>query len=62
MEIFIVVIAFVFGFGVKQVGLPPLVGFLIAGFVLNYLNVEAGSGFSEHVYKIYSEKTAVTTV
>jgi len=41
MEIFIVVIAFVFGFGVKQVGLPPLVGFLTAGFVLNYLGVEA---------------------
>ena len=41
MEIFVVVIAFVFGFAVKQVGLPPLVGFLAAGFVLNYLDVEA---------------------
>jgi len=41
MEIVIVVIAFVFGFGAKQVGLPPLVGFLAAGFLLNYLNIEA---------------------
>lgn len=41
MEIVIVVIAFVFGFVVKQVGLPPLVGFLAAGFFLNYLDIEA---------------------
>lgn len=30
-----IAVAFVLGFMVKQVGLPPLVGFLIAGFVLN---------------------------
>ena len=41
MEITYVVIAFIFGFTVKQVGLPPLVGFLIAGFFLNYLDIEA---------------------
>lgn len=33
--------AFAFGYGVKKLGLPPLVGFLTAGFVLNLLGVEA---------------------
>lgn len=33
-------IAFVFGFVVKQVGLPPLVGFLAAGFVLHGFGVQ----------------------
>ena len=33
-------IAFILGFAVKQIGLPPLVGFLIAGFVLNAMGVE----------------------
>ena len=32
--------AFVFGYAVKQIGLPPMVGFLTAGFALNYLGVE----------------------
>ena len=41
MEIYVIVIAFVFGFLAKQVNLPPLVGFLTAGFVLNYFDVEA---------------------
>jgi len=35
-------IAFLFGFAVKQVGLPPLIGFLAAGFVLNIFGVEGG--------------------
>ena len=33
-------IAFIFGFAVKQIGLPPLVGFLAAGFALNTIGVE----------------------
>ena len=37
-----IVIAFALGFVVKQVGLPPLVGFLAAGFVLNAFGVEGG--------------------
>lgn len=37
-----IVIAFIFGFAVKQIGLPPLVGFLIAGFALNIMGVEGG--------------------
>lgn len=30
-------LAFVLGFGSRLIGLPPLVGFLVAGFALNYL-------------------------
>jgi glutathione-regulated potassium-efflux system ancillary protein KefC len=40
--ILIVTIAFAFGFTVKQIGLPPLVGFLAAGFFLNFMGVEPG--------------------
>ena len=35
-------LAFVLGFLVKQIGLPPLVGFLAAGFVLNMAGVHGG--------------------
>lgn len=35
-----ILIAFILGFIVKQIGLPPLIGFLIAGFALNYMGVE----------------------
>lgn len=35
-------IAFVCGYLVRQVGLPPMVGFLVAGFVLNALGVVGG--------------------
>ena len=35
-------IAFVLGFAGRQVGLPPMVGFLLAGFVLKGLGFEAG--------------------
>ena len=35
-----IIFAFGFGFAVKQVGLPPLVGFLIAGFALNLFGVQ----------------------
>ena len=36
-----VIFAFCFGFGARQIGLPPLVGFLVAGFVLNGIGVRA---------------------
>jgi predicted Kef-type K+ transport protein len=35
-------IAFLFGFLVRTIGLPPLVGYLIAGFVLNSFGAQAG--------------------
>ena len=40
-------IAFLFGFVIRQVGLPPLVGFLIAGFVLNGFDVQGGEVLEE---------------
>jgi glutathione-regulated potassium-efflux system ancillary protein KefC len=36
-------IAFLCGFLVRQIGLPPLVGFLMAGFILNALGIEGGA-------------------
>ncbi|WP_103921222.1 cation:proton antiporter family protein, partial [Candidatus Venteria ishoeyi] len=35
-------IAFVFGFAVRSIGLPPLVGYLVAGFVLNGMGASSG--------------------
>ena len=37
-----IIAAFVFGAIVARVGLPPLVGYLVAGFVLNSFGVEGG--------------------
>ncbi len=42
-----IAIAFIFGFLSKQVGLPPLVGFLIAGFTLNALGAHADNFLKE---------------
>ncbi len=38
-----ITIAFLFGALSRSVGLPPLVGFLVAGFLLNYAGAEGGS-------------------
>lgn len=40
MDFIWILVAFAFGFLVKQLTMPPLVGFLIAGFVLNAFAVE----------------------
>ena len=37
-----ITLAFVFGFFASQIGLPPLVGFLITGFVLGYFGMVGG--------------------
>jgi len=37
-----ITLAFALGFGSRQIGLPPLVGFLATGFVLNYLGIASG--------------------
>lgn len=37
-----ITLAFTLGFGARQFGLPPLVGFLATGFVLNYLGIASG--------------------
>ena len=42
MDPFWVVAAFVFGAASSRIGLPPLVGYLIAGFALNIFGVEGG--------------------
>ncbi len=42
MDPVLLAIAFVLGFVARQIGLPPLVGFLGAGFVLNGLGIEGG--------------------
>jgi len=42
-----IVAAFIFGAASSRIGLPPLVGYLIAGFVLNGIGVEGGEILSE---------------
>ncbi|MEP1446877.1 MAG: cation:proton antiporter family protein [Paraglaciecola sp.] len=41
MEFAFILLAFVCGLGLKLLGLPPLIGYLIAGFALNYLGFES---------------------
>lgn len=41
MEIAFILLAFICGLGLKLVGLPPLIGYLIAGFALNYLGFDS---------------------
>lgn len=47
MDMISIVLAFSLGFLVKQVGLPPLLGFLAAGFVLNAFGVSGGENLQE---------------
>ncbi|MGB5750245.1 MAG: cation:proton antiporter family protein [Desulfobacterales bacterium] len=42
MDPLLILIAFVFGFAAYRVGLPPLVGYLIAGFVLQAMGIQGG--------------------
>jgi len=42
MDPFWVLLAFILGFVSNRVGLPPLVGYLVAGFVLNAFGVQGG--------------------
>jgi len=42
MDPLLILIAFVFGFAVYRLGLPPLVGYLIAGFVLQAIGIQGG--------------------
>ncbi|MDZ7719725.1 MAG: cation:proton antiporter family protein [Balneolaceae bacterium] len=47
MDIIWVGVAFLFGFGVSKVKLPPLVGFLLAGLILSIAGYEAGDMLHE---------------
>lgn len=42
-----ITLAFILGLGARRVGLPPLVGFLCAGFALQYMGVEGGRTLQE---------------
>ncbi|MFO7827873.1 MAG: cation:proton antiporter family protein [Bacteroidales bacterium] len=42
MESLWLAIAFVLGFGARFIKLPPLVGYLVAGFILHYMGAEKG--------------------
>ncbi len=42
-----IAVAFACGFFASQIGLPPLVGFLLAGFALNFLGAEGGAFLRE---------------
>ena len=59
-----ILIAFLIGFAVYQVGLPPLVGYLIAGFVLEAIGVEGGETLEEianmAVFLVSSENRFMT--
>jgi len=37
-----ILVAFILGFAVYRIGLPPLVGYLIAGFVLHSFGIRGG--------------------
>lgn len=47
MDAIMILVAFIFGFLLKQVGLPPLLGFLAAGFVLNTFGLQGGEDLQE---------------
>lgn len=47
MDILWILFAFACGFGVKQLGLPPLIGYLAAGFMLNLYGVAMTPGLQE---------------
>ncbi len=44
MDLAVILAAFVFGFAAVRIGLPPLVGYLAAGFALHAAGVESGAG------------------
>lgn len=47
MDILWILFAFACGFGIKQLGLPPLIGYLAAGFMLNFYGVRMTPGLQE---------------
>ena len=46
MEFIWILVAFICGLGVKLTGLPPLIGYLIAGFILHAFGVEPTDGLN----------------
>jgi len=46
MEALWIATAFLFGFSAKQINLPPMVGYLVAGFIINSINIKPISSLS----------------
>lgn len=44
MDFIWILIAFGCGLGIKMTGLPPLIGYLLAGFILNFIGIEHQDG------------------
>lgn len=44
MTIYLISFAFFFGLAIRRIGLPPMVGFLLAGFAYNYAGLDVPSG------------------
>ena len=42
MDPILIIAAFIFGSITSRIGLPPLIGYLVAGFILNGMGIEAG--------------------
>ena len=47
-----ILVAFTLGFVLRLVGLPPLVGYLIGGFALNFLDLSTGSEILAHISRV----------
>ena len=47
VELFALLVAFVLGFMMRLVGLPPMIGFLLAGFVLKFFGVDSSTTIEE---------------
>ena len=43
MDFIFILFAFICGLGIKMAGLPPLIGFLAAGFILNFMGYESNA-------------------
>ena len=44
MDALLIAVAFIFGLAAQQFRLPPMVGFLVAGFVLHAMGQKGGEG------------------
>ena len=42
----LIAMVFVLGFIARQIGLPPLVGFLVSGFIMKAIGIEMVAGFT----------------
>ena len=50
MEAIWIAAAFILGLGFRELGLPPLVGYLVAGFALNGFGLQGGDTLEHLAY------------